>query len=120
LTRFRIATLALVAVSTPVWTLAASAARSPKTVTVRVEAGTPTEYAFVLSAKVVKHGRVTFVIVNRGARPHDFKIAGKRSALLAPGHSTRLTVTLKPGTYTYYCTVAGHAVAGMKGSLRVT
>jgi uncharacterized cupredoxin-like copper-binding protein len=120
LTRFKVATLASVAVFTLLWTLPVSAAPPPKAVVVRVEAGTPTEYAFVLSAKTVKHGRVAFVIVNRGARPHDFKIAGKRSALLAPGRSTRLTVTLKPGTYTYFCTVAGHAVAGMKGSLMVT
>jgi uncharacterized cupredoxin-like copper-binding protein len=32
----------------------------------------------------------------------------------------KLTLTLKPGTYTFYCTVPGHAAAGMKGKLVVT
>ncbi len=86
--------------------------------TVKVEAS---EFTFVVSPKTVKRGTVTFVVANRGDRPHDFKIAGKRTALIAPGLTAKLTVTfLKPGSYTYFCTVAGHAVAGMKGALRVT
>jgi uncharacterized cupredoxin-like copper-binding protein len=74
-----------------------------------------------VSAKTVKRGSVTFVVTNRGAKPHDFKIAGKRTPNLAPGTSARLTVTFaKPGNYLFFCTVPGHAVAGMKGALRVT
>ena len=75
----------------------------------------------MLTPKTVHRGTVTFLVVNDGKRAHDFKIAGKRTTLIAPGQSAKLTVTLsKPGSYVYFCTVAGHAVAGMKGFLRVT
>ena len=32
----------------------------------------------------------------------------------------QVTVTLKPGTYEFYCTVPGHEAGGMKGKLVVT
>jgi len=35
------------------------------------------------------------------------------------GSSSTLTVTLKAGTYTFYCPVDGHKAAGMKGTLTV-
>ena len=38
---------------------------------------------------------------------------------VSPGKTASLTVTLKPGTYTFYCPVDGHKAAGMKGTLKV-
>jgi len=120
-TRFRVATLGLLVASMLVWPLQAGATHPTKTSLVRVEAGKPTEYAYVLSPKSVPRGTITFVVVNDGKRAHDFTIAGKKTPILAPGQSTTLTVTLlKPKGYAYFCTIAGHAVAGMKGVLRVT
>jgi uncharacterized cupredoxin-like copper-binding protein len=87
--------------------------------TVSVTAGKPTEYKFTL-AKSVKAGKVTFKVTNKGKIPHDFSIAGKKTALLKPGKSATLTVTLKKGSSAYKCTVPGHAQAGMKGTLKVT
>jgi uncharacterized cupredoxin-like copper-binding protein len=86
----------------------------------RHAAGTPvkvtaTEFKFKLSSTSVAAGSVTFTIVNKGKLGHDFSIAGKKSALIAPGKSGKLTVTLKAGKYPYKCTVPGHAAAGMKG-----
>jgi len=37
-----------------------------------------------------------------------------------PGHTATLTVTLKKGTYTFFCPVPGHEAAGMKGTLVVS
>jgi plastocyanin len=80
---------------------------------------TSTEFKFVLSPASAKAGSVTFTLVNKGKVPHDFSIAGKKTALISPGKSGKLTVTLKAGKYPYKCTVPGHAAAGMKGTFVV-
>jgi uncharacterized cupredoxin-like copper-binding protein len=80
---------------------------------------TATEFKFKLSKTSVPHGSVTFTVLNKGKLSHDFKIAGKKTPLIKPGHSAKLTVTLTTGKSAYRCTVAGHAAAGMKGTLTV-
>jgi uncharacterized cupredoxin-like copper-binding protein len=80
---------------------------------------TASEFKFVLSTKTAKHGIVVFTVVNKGKLAHDFKIGGKKTAMLAPGKSGKLTVTLKAGKFPYICTVPGHAAAGMKGTFVV-
>jgi uncharacterized cupredoxin-like copper-binding protein len=104
------------------WPISAEARRPPvKTSTVRVEAGKPTEFAFALTPKTVPRGTVTFLVVNEGMRAHDFTIAGRKTPIIGAGGSAKLTVNLtKAKGYVYFCTIAGHAVAGMKGVLKVT
>ena len=92
----------------------ALAARTATSVSVKAS-----EFKFVLSTKSAKAGPVTFTVKNVGKLPHDFKIGGKKTALLKPGKSAKLTVTLKKGKAAYLCTVPGHAAAGMKGTLTV-
>ena len=36
------------------------------------------------------------------------------------GGTKRLTLNLKPGKYTFYCSVPGHRQAGMEGTLSVS
>jgi uncharacterized cupredoxin-like copper-binding protein len=87
--------------------------------TVRISAGSPSEFRFKLSKLAVRTGVVTFVVTNKGHLPHDFKIAGKKTKLLKPGKSQTMKVTFKKkGSYRFLCTVSGHAAAGMKGALR--
>ena len=82
---------------------------------------TAMDFKFKLSAKSVKHGKVTFKITNKGAVQHDFKIDGVKSKLISPGKSASISVNFKKkGSYPYLCTVPGHAAAGMKGTLKVT
>jgi len=82
---------------------------------------TAKEYKFVLSTKTARHGTVIFKVTNKGKFKHDFKIAGKKTPMLRPGKTASLTVTLAKGkTYTYICTVPGHAQLGMKGKFKAT
>lgn len=82
---------------------------------------TMTDYAFKLSKASVKRGTVVFAVVNRGEVVHDFKIAGRKTPIYEAGMSGSLKVALtKPGRYPFLCTVPGHALAGMKGVLKVT
>jgi uncharacterized cupredoxin-like copper-binding protein len=80
---------------------------------------TATEFHFKFSKASVPHGSVTFTLVNKGHVGHDFKIGGKKTPVVKPGKSAKITVTLKAGKAAYLCTVAGHAAAGMKGNLTV-
>jgi plastocyanin len=82
---------------------------------------TAKDFRFTLSRRTAPHGKVTFTVTNKGPSPHDFKIAGHKTKLLRKGKSAALTVTLTKGkTYTYICTVPGHAAAGMKGRFKAT
>jgi uncharacterized cupredoxin-like copper-binding protein len=86
--------------------------------TVQVKGG---EFFFRLSTKsAAKPGKVTFSFKNIGHVRHDFKINGKKTALIQPGTTAKLVVSFKKkGTYPYLCTVPGHAEAGMKGVFKV-
>ena len=91
-----------------------------KATVVGVTAGKPSEFKFILSKKSVAKGVVTFKVANQGAIAHDFKIAGKKTALVQAGKATTLKITFKKaGKYPYLCTLPSHAAAGMKGVLTV-
>jgi uncharacterized cupredoxin-like copper-binding protein len=90
---------------------------SASATTVRV---TMTDLKFALSTKSVARGTVVFAVANKGKLGHDFKIAGKKTAVLRPGKTAKLSVTFKKaGKYPYVCTVPGHAAGGMRGVLTV-
>jgi outer membrane protein assembly factor BamB len=86
--------------------------------TVQVKGG---EFFFKLSTKsIAKPGKVTFAFSNVGHVLHDFKIGGKVTSLIRPGETANLVVTFtKKGSYPYFCTVPGHAQAGMRGTFIV-
>jgi plastocyanin len=74
----------------------------------------------LLSAKT---GTVTIALANSSPVEHNVTVAQGSSVLAATptftGGGRTLTVKLKPGTYTFYCTVPGHRQAGMEGTLKV-
>jgi plastocyanin len=71
-----------------------------------------------------KAGIVTIAFTNASPVEHNLTVAaGSAVAGATPtftGGVRTLTVKLKPGTYTFYCTVPGHRQAGMEGTLKVT
>ena len=100
--------------------LAVALPASARTTTVAVTAAKPSEFHFTLSKRTVLKGTVVFKVTNKGTIPHDFKIAGRKTALIQPGKTATLRVVFrKAGRFTYMCTVPGHAAAGMKGTLTV-
>jgi uncharacterized cupredoxin-like copper-binding protein len=106
------------------------------------------EFAFMPAALTAKAGQpITISLQNTGAVEHDWSIReieisgeAKSSGDASSGHTmggmgdepklhvaagigNKGTLTFtpsKPGTYEYYCTVAGHKEAGMVGTLTVT
>jgi plastocyanin len=88
------------------------------TTTIRDRGG---EFFFRLSKRSIpRPGRVTFRFENTGGMPHDFQINGKRTPPTQPGSTSKLAVRFKrKGSYRYFCTVPGHAAAGMRGVFRV-
>jgi uncharacterized cupredoxin-like copper-binding protein len=82
---------------------------------------TEVEYKITLSTHKVHHGVVTFVVKNAGHIAHNLTIhGGKHTASIAPGKTVKLTVTLKKGAYTLYCSVPGHRQLGMVTKLTAT
>jgi len=73
-------------------------------------------------------GTYQFVYVNDGKFPHDLHVTGQGSTqeiagateTLKPGGMGSFMITLKPGTYTFFCAVPGHRDRGMQGTLTVT
>jgi plastocyanin len=80
--------------------------------------------AYASDTATAKAGKVTLDFTNPQPLTHDVAIedsSGKtigKTELIAEG-SDSATVNLKPGEYTFYCTVPGHREAGMEGTLTV-
>src|SRR5690349_19516924 len=84
------------------------------------------ELKFNKTKLTVKHGKVKLVMTNPKSSGQQYGIAVKGNGLdkdghiVNPGKTSSVTVSLKKGkTYTFYCPVAGHAAAGMKGKITV-
>ena len=69
-------------------------------------------------------GKVTVSFTNPSPLEHNVTIVQGAKVLGATptfvGGTRTLTLTLSPGSYTFYCSVPGHRQAGMEGTLSVT
>jgi plastocyanin len=86
-------------------------------------AADPTQIAFDTKQLTSKPGKVTIDFENPAPLEHDVAIeqGGKVIAVsqrISEG-KTSVSANLAPGTYTFLCTVPGHAEAGMEGTLTV-
>ncbi|HWP33020.1 MAG TPA: plastocyanin/azurin family copper-binding protein, partial [Solirubrobacterales bacterium] len=92
--------------------------------TLAFEADPGGQLAFTTNSATTKAGNVTIEFTNPQALPHDVKIEDSSGTevggtdTITEG-SNSATVTLKAGSYTFYCSVPGHREAGMEGTLTV-
>lgn len=89
----------------------------------QIDADPSGQLKFVAPSASANAGNVTINMLNKSAVPHDIAVRGagvsKIGATVQNGGTSTITVPLKPGTYTFYCSVDGHEAAGMKGTLTV-
>jgi plastocyanin len=77
------------------------------------------EFAFDPSELLVPEGAV-LTLVNEGAVVHNMSVDGTASEMVDAGAEGELDLAgVAPGTYEFRCDVAGHAEAGMVGSITI-
>jgi plastocyanin len=78
---------------------------------------------FDKSSLSAKAGKVTIALDNPSSLPHAVEIEGngveESSSTIGMDETTKVSATVKAGTYEYYCPVDGHKAAGMEGTLTV-
>jgi plastocyanin len=91
---------------------------------VEFEADPNGELAYTTTEASTEAGKVTIDFKNPQGLSHDVAIEDSggetvgKTEVIGEGE-TSATVNLKPGEYTFYCSVPGHREAGMEGTLAV-
>jgi len=80
--------------------------------------------AFTSDEATAKAGKVTVDFTNSSPVPHNVAIEDSNGETIAETEtlaegSASATAELKPGKYTFYCSVPGHRQGGMEGTLTV-
>jgi uncharacterized cupredoxin-like copper-binding protein len=109
----------------PVSSTPAAAPASSGASTVSIAANSSGMLMFTTNSLHAKAGKVTIDFTNSSPSDHNFTLTSSSGAVLGAtptfkGGTKTLTVDLKAGTYTYYCSVPGHRAAGMQGTLTVS
>jgi plastocyanin len=102
----------------------ATPAKPESSTTLRQSADPGGQLAFATKSLSARAGKVTIDFSNQSPVPHNLTIAqGSRVLGATPtfqgGGAKTLTLNLKPGAYTFFCSVPGHRPAGMEGTLTV-
>lgn len=130
-TRTRVTALALIgaaglaaAAMTGIGVAASSDAKAAPTA-VRPLSATGVALKFTPRTLRAPAGSVRLRLTNRSDLAHNVALRGAKLAkprvgkVVGRGEVSKITVTLPPGRYTYYCSVFGHEAGGMKGTLVV-
>ena len=102
-----------------------TASSSPAaTTSLKLAANPEGQLSYDTKALSAPAGTVTITMTNMSPVEHNVTIAEGSKVLGATptfaGSSKTVTVKLKPGKYTFYCSVPGHRQAGMEGTLTVS
>jgi plastocyanin len=93
--------------------------------TINLEADPDGQLAYTTDTLTAKAGNLTIAFDNPAAITHDVSVEDSggndlgTSDLIAQDTTTLVLENVRPGSYTFYCTVPGHKEAGMEGTLTV-
>jgi plastocyanin len=121
--------------STPATSPSASSSSSSTTTTTTTSAAAPKgaltleanregELKYNKTALSAHAGNVSIAFTNMSPLKHNMTIESSSGKILGAtptfnGGSNTLSLNLKPGTYKFFCSVPGHRMAGMEGTLTV-
>ena len=81
-------------------------------------------FAYETTALDATAGEITIAFTNPSATPHNVAVEGEGIETVAGEivamADAPITLSLEPGTYTFFCSVPGHRDAGMEGTLTVS
>jgi plastocyanin len=102
----------------------ASSPAASATTKLKLAANPAGQLAYDTKQLSAKAGTVTIEMTNMSPIEHDVAVSeGSKIVGQTPifsGGTKSVTLKLKPGTYTFFCTVPGHRQAGMEGTLSVS
>ena len=91
--------------------------------TLKLSADPSGQLKFDKSSLTAKAGKVTLVMDNPSSLPHAIAVEGKGvdedGSTVMKGGVSKVSATLKPGKYEFYCPVDAHKQGGMEGDLTV-
>lgn len=110
--------------STPATSTAAAGGSSSSGSALKLAADPSGQLKFDSTSLSASAGAVTIDFTNGAPEVHNLTVASSSGAVVGAtptfqGGSKTLTLHLKPGTYTFYCSVPGHRQGGMQGTLVV-
>lgn len=89
-----------------------------------LEANAEGQLAYNTKSLSAKSGTISIDFTNKSSLEHNVTIESASGEKVGAtptfgGGSKTLSVSLKPGTYKFFCSVPGHRQAGMEGTLTV-
>jgi plastocyanin len=81
------------------------------------------QLAYITKVATAPAGSLEIDSKNASSTPHDIALEGsgvkENGKTVSNGGVSTISVTLKPGKYTYFCSLPGHREGGMEGKLTV-
>jgi plastocyanin len=92
--------------------------------TLSIAANPEGQLKYNTTALTANAGKVTIDFTNMAPLSHNVTVESSSGATVGAtptfqGASKTLSLNLKPGTYKFFCSVPGHRMAGMEGTLTV-
>ena len=105
-------------------TSSSTSSTSSASQTLALEANPEGQLKYNKTALTAKAGKVSIDFTNKSPLGHNMTIESSSGETVGAtptfqGGSKTLSVELKPGTYKFFCSVPGHRMAGMEGTLTV-